>query len=120
MELVVRDRTTLVELRQPGMKARIRRIKLEGPIADPTMERALNRAYFACGCEEGSVAVLMTLLTSLLLGVIGGFEGALAWWCIAIYLAVSALLGKAIGLMLSSLRLRRIWRSLFDIAVETP
>lgn len=110
MEFIVDSLASLEQLR--GGRSAIRRIRLAGPLADFSTERALNRAYFACGCEQGSVTVMAVLVASVLLGLIRGFDGAFAWWCILLYLAAAALIGKAAGLTIARLRLARLYSQL--------
>jgi hypothetical protein len=112
MEYIVDDRGTLAHLRQAGARATIHRIRLAGPLADEQTEKALNESYFACGCQQGSFAVLATLLGSVLLGIGYEFDGVLMWWRIGLYLAGAALLGKLLGLAISRLRFRQIYRRL--------
>ena len=118
MEYIVDSLASLEQLRSG--KPAIRRIRLAGPLADEGTERALNRAYFACGCELGSVTVMAVLVASVLLGLLRGFDGALAWWCILLYLAAAALIGKAAGLTLARLRLAQLYSRLKSRAAPFP
>ena len=108
MEFTADGIAGLEELRSGRMSSRIRRIRLAGPLEDAGAEQAINRAYFACGCEHGSIAVVAALVFSLSSGVLLGFDGALAWWRILLYLAAAALIGKATGLALARVRFHRI------------
>jgi hypothetical protein len=112
MDYLVDDLAALAHLRQPDVRATIRHIRLGGRLADEQIEKSLNDSYFACGCQQGSLAVIVTLVGSVALGLIFGFDGALIWWCIGLYLAGAALLGKLFGLGISRLRLHRIYRQL--------
>lgn len=107
---------TLARLRGTPMKQNIRSITVvdSGLPADEarSLERQLNRWYFACGCEQGSLAVLLTLLTSVAAGLRAGFDGALAWWCIVGYVMAAALVGKVLGLLYAKTRLRGLYRRL--------
>ena len=75
-------------------------------------ERRLNSAYFDCGCQVGSVAVSLTLLACVVGGVLTGLTGLFGVWNILGYLASAALAGKALGLAIARIRLRRIERTL--------
>jgi hypothetical protein len=107
---------SLARLRRASMKQCIRSIavvdsNLPGDEAR-ALERRLNRWYFACGCEQGSIAVLLTLLTSVAAGLNAGFDGGLAWWCIVGYVMAAALVGKVLGLLYAKARLRGLYRRL--------
>ena len=110
MELTVEDRTTLARLRLPGTRSTVRRVRLQGALADPALERRLNAAYFACGCKSGSVAVTLTLAVSVLLGALQGFTGPWAPWRILVHLVAAAVVGKVAGLVAGRVELRRIYR----------
>ena len=114
MELTVDSSAGLQQLRRRRPRGTIRRIRLTGPLADNTAERALNRAYFSCGCEEGSFAVAAALLGSILLGLLRGFDGAFTPLRVALYLAAAAVIGKVAGLAVARLRLRRLRNHLHD------
>jgi hypothetical protein len=107
---------SLDRLRVPSTRRIVRSIVVIDPdIAPQTaawMELRLNRWYFACGCEQGSVAVLLTLVTSVLWGMLQGFDGPLIWWRILSYVAASALVGKLLGLGYARVRLRYLYRRL--------
>ena len=101
-------------LRKPDTKRLIRHIAVPNPRSlDPSMsersthllERRLNSWYFACGCEQGSVGVFLTLFISLMLGFRRGFDGSLAWWRVTAYVFGAALIGKAVGLAYAKARL---------------
>jgi hypothetical protein len=111
-DLLVDGRDGLAELRRPGARATLRRIRLGGRLSDQTTEKALNAAFFSCGCEHGSVAVMLILAGSVAAGLTVGFTAAFTWWRIGIYLAVAAATGKAIGLTIARVRLRAILRRL--------
>jgi hypothetical protein len=118
MEFVVDSPETLAQLRRPGTKAKTRRIRLRGPLADERIETALNDNYYACGCRQGSVAVMAALITSVALGITYGFEGPLIWWRIGLYMAGAALFGKLCGLAYSRIRLHSIYRQLEWVAAQ--
>ncbi|MGL5864323.1 MAG: hypothetical protein ACRCYX_00420 [Dermatophilaceae bacterium] len=112
MDYVVDSAETLRGLRSPGRRAVIRRVRLGGPLADASLEKRLNRAYFACGCDTGSVAVGMTLLVCVSGALTTGLGGAFGPWHIAGYLAGAALAGKAFGLAVARTQLRTVERQL--------
>lgn len=105
---------SLERLRASSTKRVIRSIVVVAPELPPDavrrLERQLNRWYFACGCEQGSMAVLGTLLSCLTIGICLGFDGALEWWRIALYMMAAALAGKALGLAYAKVRLRGLYR----------
>ena len=103
---------SLDRLRDPTTRLTTRHISLEGPFDDPPLERRLNAAYFACGCQTGSVAVLIVMLASVLGGLTQGFDGRLGWLWVALYVAGAAVAGKLAGLAIARLQLRSILRSL--------
>lgn len=106
----------LARLRRAPMKQCIRSIAVvDSNLPDDearALERRLNRWYFACGCEQGSLAVLLTLITSVAAGLNAGFDGGLAWWCIVGYVMAAALVGKVLGLLYAKARLRGLYRRL--------
>lgn len=101
---------TSEQLAQVGKKQldpAVRRIRLLGPLADERLERQINRAYFACGCETGSIAVMAALVTSVAGGFVFGFAGHFEWWRIIAYLAGAAFAGKLLGLATARIQLGR-------------
>lgn len=107
---------SLERLRASSTKRVIRSITLVAPEL-PTdvarrLERQLNRWYFACGCEQGSLSVLMMLLACLTVGIVAGFDGPLQWWRIVAYVMAAALGGKALGIAYAKARLRGLYRRL--------
>ncbi len=112
LELAGRD--SLERLRASSTKRVIRSIVVVAPEL-PTdtvrrLERQLNRWYFACGCEQGSMAVLGTLLVCSTIGIFAGFDGPLEWWRIVGYMMAAALAGKALGIAYAKVRLRGLYR----------
>lgn len=114
--LVLRGPESLRRLRDPNTKRVVRRIVVADPRldgADATrLEQQLNRWYFACGCEQGSAAVLLTLMVSVWGGIANDFDGPFVWWRVLVYAMVAALVGKAAGLAVARLRLRALLRRL--------
>lgn len=117
--LVLDGPTSLDRLRDPTARLTARHISLEGPWGDPVLERRLNAAYFACGCQAGSVAVLITMLASVLAGLARGFDGRLGWSWVALYVVGAAAAGKLSGLAIARLQLRSILRTLSRPADES-
>jgi len=107
---------SLERLRASSTKRVIRSIAVVDPVlptdAARRLERQLNRWYFACGCEQGSMAVLVTLLACLATGLVAGFDGPFEWWRIVGYVMAAALGGKALGLAYAKARLRGLYRRL--------
>lgn len=116
MHYLISDTASLARLQQRTLPAGTTQLTLSGPFADDDLQRTLNSAYFACGCEEGSVAVLLALSVSVFGAATTGLDGSFAWWRIAGYLAVAALGGKGVGLALARVRLRRVLRRLSAIS----
>lgn len=112
MEFIIDSVASLDRLRSTGDRSAIGRIRLAGPLADDHDERALNQAYFACGCELGSLTVMATLVGSMVLGLLQGYDGALVWWRILLYLAAAAAIGKVAGLIIARFQLRRLYSKL--------
>lgn len=107
---------SLERLRASSTKRVIRSIAVVDPElptdAARRLERQLNRWYFACGCEQGSMAVLVTLLACSATGLVAGFDGPFEWWRIVGYVMAAALGGKALGLAYAKARLRGLYRRL--------
>lgn len=120
MKYAIDDATGLATLQRRQIPTETTRITLGGPFVDEMLERRINASYFACGCEEGSVAVLGAFAVSTYGAVTTGLEGPFVWWRIAVYLAVAALGGKGIGLVLARLRLRRVLQELTAISQRSP
>lgn len=103
-------------LRASSTKRVIRSITVVAPElptdAARRLERQLNRWYFACGCEQGSLAVLVMLLACLTAGITAGFDGLFEWWRIVGYVMAAALGGKALGIAYAKARLRGLYRRL--------
>jgi hypothetical protein len=112
VELIVDSAESLRALREPGRRGTVRRVRLGGPLADERLEKRLNDAYFACGCDTGSIAVSLTLAACVAGGVVTHLHGAFGPWHIAGYLAAAAIAGKTLGLAAARIRLRRITRRL--------
>ena len=107
---------SLERLRASSTNRVIRSIVVVAP-ESPTdaarrLERQLNRWYFACGCEQGSMAVLVTLLACSTTGIFAGFDGPFEWWRIVGYVMAAALGGKALGIAYAKARLRGLYRRL--------
>ncbi|MGE5763863.1 MAG: hypothetical protein ACM3ZF_08320 [Mycobacterium leprae] len=113
---------SLARLRAPSTRRTVRSIVVSDPdLAPPTrasLERRLNRWYFACGCEQGSVAVLLTLVAGIVGGLLHGFDGPLVWWRVMLYVVAAALAGKVLGLAYARLRLRSLCRRLEERFAE--
>lgn len=107
---------SLERLRASSTKRVIRSIAVVDPElptdAARRLERQLNRWYFACGCEQGSISVLVTLLVCSATGLAAGFHGSFEWWRIVGYVMAAALAGKALGLAYAKARLRGHYRQL--------
>ena len=113
MKYIIRNQEDLARLRNATLKMSLRSIVIESSAVQNTrIEKQLNRYYFACGCQSGSVCVLLTLLVSVIFGFIYDFRGPMIWWKILIYMAISAITGKGIGLLWSYMQLRKLYRQL--------
>jgi hypothetical protein len=112
MELVVDSVEALRTLHEPGRRAMLRRVRLAGPLTDAVLENRLNSAYFACGCDTGSVAVGLTIIVCLVGGIATRLDGTFGPWHIVGYLAGAALIGKGVGLIAARIRLIHIERRL--------
>jgi hypothetical protein len=73
------------------------------------LERRLARELSACGCREGSIAVLIYAVVAPLLIVVGPLapDSALSWVAIVGGVLAASVLGKVIGLALAHVRLLR-------------
>ena len=115
MKYVLSNREELADLRNrnSNFKMSLRRIAIESnTVQDKRIEKQLNKHFFACGCQSGSVFVLITLISSLIIGLMYGFHGILIWWKILIYMSIAAIVGKCLGLLWSHMHLRRIYKQL--------
>ena len=116
MKYTICNREDLAKLKDANLKMSIRSILIgHNAVQNSRIEKQLNRHYFACGCQSGSVFVLLTLFVSLLSGFIYGFRGPVLWWKIMLYMAAAAVIGKAAGLLWSHLRLRSLYRQLYTL-----
>lgn len=114
MIYTVYDLTTLKKLKhEKTLKNSIRKIQLQidDPSA-PSLERKLNRYFFACGCQEGSVAVSITLGILLITWAAIGFPRVQHWWMPLAALAVVSIIGKIAGLIISWRKLKTIFNYL--------
>lgn len=120
MEYVIDGRGALARLASDRtLKTRLRRIRIElagGSLAE--WERQLNRHYFACGCETGSVAVVAVLLAGSTAWAAGLAPGLWRWWSAPAGLALAAILGKLAGLGVSRMKVRRLLRALASYCEE--
>jgi len=113
MKYIVKNLHDLAELKNANLKMSLRSIEIADiTLKEKGIEKQLNRHYFACGCQTGSLFVLVTMLTSIIAGVSFGFQGNLVWWKIMIYLAVAAIIGKSFGLLWSYIQLHKIYHTL--------
>jgi hypothetical protein len=76
------------------------------------LERRMARELAACGCREGSIAVLLYAGIVLLLAVLGPFapDTAFGWVAIVAGVLAASMLGKVLGLALAQVRLMRVAR----------
>lgn len=80
------------------------------------LEMELNKAYYACGCDQGAKALILGLL---LFAVIGGAGHFYAAWSLSKIIStllggsiVMAISGKFIGLMIANKRLKHTRREI--------
>jgi hypothetical protein len=73
-------------------------------------EQRLARQLSACGCREGSIALLLYLAGAAALAILGTLapRSILAWVGMLGGMVAASLLGKIIGLMTARIRLRRV------------
>lgn len=120
MKYLIDDAASLAALTHRQLPFGITQITLGGPFADDDLQQQLNTAYFACGCEEGSIAILAALMVSVYGALTTGLAGPFSWWRIAVYLGIAALGGKVVGLGLARMRLHRLSRQLAAIRDRVP
>ncbi len=121
--LVLDGPASLTKLAGRTSRATVRRIELAGAerlAGGGALERQINRWYFACGCEQGSVTVLLAIASCTTAGLWRGFDGPLAWWRVVAYVAAAALIGKFAGLAYARLRLRTTRRRLLTAWESRP
>jgi hypothetical protein len=121
MIYTIYDLATLKKLKHEKMlKNSVRKIQLK--IDDPdarSIEKKLNRYFFACGCQEGSIVVSITMGISLMTWAIIGFPRIQPWWMPFAALAIASVLGKITGLIISWRKLRTIFNYLEEHFTET-
>lgn len=114
MEFVVADLDSLRTLASDrSLKRCIRRIRIVCA-ADPeaaSLENQLNRCYFACGCKSGALAVYLVLLSSLLWWIFD-YPVAFRWDVSILAIVLASLVGKLVGLIVSAIWLRRIFKQI--------
>lgn len=112
MKFVVDDAVSFTALQKRELPPDVTHVSLRGPFTDDRLERRVNSSYFSCGCEEGSVAVLLALFVSTFGAITSGLDGTFTWWRIVAYVGAAALGGKGLGLALARIRLRRACQEL--------
>ena len=115
MEYVISNKTSLDKLENDkSLKRTIRRIKIDMGSNEnfSKLEKQLNRHYFACGCETGTFAVLITFLVGCIIWLTDAAPIIWVWWKVLSILFLSSLFGKIIGLGISHMKLRRLLREL--------
>lgn len=95
-------------------KHRIRKIKLDIQDTDQFQryEKKINEYYFACGCKEGAIGVYISLICCFLAWWLFGDFIPVSWWMVLAAMAASAIGGKISGLLISSYKLKQIFRTL--------
>ena len=115
MEYIIDSIQSLLKLQvDKDLKHSIRKIRVLLPDTSSALryEQKLNRHYFACGCQEGALAVHATLLFMLGVYALSGFDVVMPWWKLVIAFFIAALAGKITGLLISKYRLEKIYREL--------
>lgn len=76
------------------------------------LERRMARELAACGCREGSIAVLLYAAIVPMLAILGivAPSSVLGWVAIVGGILVASMVGKVLGLALAQVRLRRVAR----------
>ncbi len=101
-------------------------IQLDAPSLEESRRREIERrlagAMAACGCREGSIALMLYLGLVPLLAVLGPLtpRSALGWLALVGGLFAASLLGKALGLAIARLRYLRVVNELEGIFLEAP
>jgi hypothetical protein len=101
------------------------RVELALPVLDAFQreyyERRLSRELAACGCREGSIAVLLYCAAVPLLAFLGmlSLRTVTAWIVLFVGLLAVSISGKIIGLTIAAARLRRLADELASIVRES-
>ncbi len=110
MKYVIHNLESLQRLKtDKTIKSIYRKIQLD--ITTPDSEaytRKLNRYYFSCGCQEGAVTVLISLLSVFVIYFTGIKEVLGQWWYLPLYLVGAAIFGKLFGLINKKIVLDKI------------
>lgn len=114
IEYTVSDIDSLNNLKNDrAIKDRIRKIKIDinksNPLDIRELEHDINKHYFACGCEQGTISVYISLLALLTIWLVDTTNILIHWKFIICILLSSAFVGKAIGLIYSRYKLRFIY-----------
>ncbi|MCC6281808.1 MAG: hypothetical protein IT262_14465 [Saprospiraceae bacterium] len=115
MNYIVSDKVSLERLMMDKtIKNSFRRIKLEFANFENTKEweDKINKNYFACGCETGSMAVCAVLVIFVVLWSIGSLFAIFTWWKMIATIFAAALTGKIAGLVLSHFQLQKLVKEL--------
>jgi hypothetical protein len=122
MEYQLSDLRSLQKLRSDkALKNSIRKIKVtsENILQSQIFEEKLNKYYFACGCQAGTITVFLVMLSYGLLWWSSGFSLSVNWWQIVATLFAAALAGKLTGLLISRYRLERTFRVLETLYTQS-
>lgn len=115
MDYILNNMNSLQKLQYDrDLKNSIRRIRVNtgDTFQAKIFELKLNKYYFACGCQSGTIAVYLSMLLCFLLWWSPDFNPFVSWLRIAIIIAISAFVGKLIGLLVSRYRLKKMFRVL--------
>ncbi len=121
MIYLIEDLTTLQKLEHDSvLKNQIRQIQIAIPgVEKEVLEQRINRYYFACGCKEGAIGIYVAALTFSVIQFGIGIQWVTSWKMGVLLLFISALTGKLVGLIVSKVRLKRIFRKLRKHLLDT-
>ncbi|CAZ98433.1 hypothetical protein Q4603_09370 [Zobellia galactanivorans] len=114
MIYIVKDLASLEELKSnPNLKQVYRKIQLDENLPLSTRySKQLNKYYYACGCQEGSMAVFACMVGMATAYFVTDGQFFDTWWKGIAVLVIAALLGKTAGIVYAKLKLNETLRAL--------
>ena len=114
MIYLVNDITSLEKLsKDKNLRRSLRKIQLDLPISNSeNYSKEINKRYFACGCEHGALALLITILAVMVLYFTTELPIIKYWWYVPIYLLIGAFIGKIYGIVYEKIQFNKTIKSL--------
>ena len=101
MNYIVNNIESLEELRKDkNIRNSIRKIQLDLKVNNVAhYTKQINKYYFSCGCEQGAIAVFITIFIVGIIYSTTDWSILNEWWYGIIYLLLGALIGKLYGII---------------------